>query len=198
MPPFLVEEFSAVAWPRLRSLCIHHIHEEGLASYDFSNTPSLTTLSIYHGPGSTRFDPNPLEAFDDGWPESSLKVLCLGPVPVESLRPWLAYPERFSLDLLSADVQGRNRLTMSELASYPLTRGLKGLAGLFTNADLAPLVDPAILPDLHTVWSADRKLPHPLHWRGGSRTVIPRDDPKQSRQRPTRGEWCSWHPDVMN
>lgn len=192
-PPYLIELFGWLAWPRLRALEIRHVYEHGLSLYDFSNTPCLTTLSIIHQPGAGggRFDPNPLQTFDDGWPEESLKVLALSSVPVEELRPWLAYPERFSLDFLSADVKG-GRLQMEELASYPLTRGLKGLAGSFTNTDLTPLTDPTVLPELHTIWSEAPKPPPKLRWPGGMRAVIPTDEPRATHYGPSRSGWCGW------
>jgi uncharacterized protein (TIGR02996 family) len=191
LPPFLVEAFSAVWWSRLKSLRVRHVHENGLPFYDFSRTPHLTELSIFHqsGSGAGRFDPNPMQALDDGWPEASLRVLNLGSVPVNELRPWLAYPERFSLDSLSADVKG-GRLRVEELNSYPLTRELKTLKGPHTNAGLTALADPTVLPELHTIWSGETTTRAGLRWRGGVRTIIPKDLPDAWRSRPSRGNWC--------
>jgi len=196
LPPELANAFNGITWAELRSLSILHRYADGLSTYDFSQTPSLNALSIYKQPRLGQPDPNSLEAFDDGWPEASLRVLALGSVPVEELRPWLAYPERFSLDFLSADVKG-GRLRMDELNSYPLTRGLKGLAGSFTNADLAPLADPTVLPELHTIWSGDTKPLPKLWWRGGTRTVIPKDGKDAWRERPSRASWCHWHDELF-
>lgn len=196
--PELIVTFTAVAWPQLRSLSLQHTRSHGLGLYDFSNLPNLAALTILHqsGAGGGRFAPNPLEAFDDGWPDASLKVLALGPVPADELRPWLAYPERFSLDFLSARVSG-GRLRMEELTSYPLTRGLKGVAGAFTNHDLAPLADPTELSELHTVWCDEPQPLANLRWRGGTRTVVGKDKGDDWRHPPTRGHWCAWGDALM-
>jgi len=188
-PPFLIEEFSEAFWPRLRTLFIMHAHVDGLPAYDFSRTPSLTALGVIQHPLSSGRNTNPLQVFDEGWPEASLKVLMLGKVPVDELRPWLAYPERFSLDFLSANVTG-GRLRTEELTTYPLTRGLKGLAGSFTKAGFVGLKDPAVLSELHTIWNTDALSPSDLRWRGGARTVIQRDTFNAAQ--PTQNGWCGW------
>mgnify|MGYP001806658983 CR=1 FL=1 len=92
-------------------------------------------------------------------------------------------------ELASLSVFGECRLSAADLAEHDAFRGLKNLKGPFTNADLAALADPDVLPELHTVWSGDTEPLTGLRWRGGVRTVIPKDPPNGWRDRPSRGSW---------
>jgi uncharacterized protein (TIGR02996 family) len=204
LPWQLIGLFTVAEWVVLRSLTVEHTQETGLHFYDYSQTPSLTTLQMFDHPQPERTGrtPDPVEAFDT-WPEfDKLKVLSLGRVPGSQLRglcEWMSRHPGCALDFLSAFPQPADPSPMQpiELNDFSATRGLMALSGQFTNGDLAPLVNPGVLPECHTIWSGDADPPPSLRWRGGARTVIPKDPPDAWRHSPTRSHWCGWHDDLF-
>lgn len=127
-----------------------------------------------------------------------MKALSLGQVPARLMQTFLANLSGPSFEFFSASVDPDTDtpLRVGDLAFHPSFRGLKAWDSSLPAADLRPLADPTVLPELHTIWANDVHPAPGLRWRGGDRTVISRE-PTAGRHRPSREEWCGWYADLV-
>ena len=204
LPPDLITTFVAEEWKQLRSL---HIQEWGTNPFDDyarAVIPQLTTLRFSH---TGRLDvrrtwlSEPRIAALARWPAlRTVKSLSLGQVPARLMQTFLANLSGPAFEFFSASVEPDTDtpLRVGDLAAHPSFHGLKAWHSSLPAADLRPLADPAVLPELHTIWTSNRHPALGLRWRGGTRTVIPRE-PTLGRNfgQPNRDQWCGWYRDLV-
>jgi hypothetical protein len=181
--------FSGVEWPRLHSFGLAATAHRDVVALTAARLPKLERLRVWPSYSTARV-----------WTEANVRQFAhwlsagvLNELKPTGLTTTLLRDLLTSLDtpeLKSLAVFGPPSLSIADLAERDVFRGLKNLKGSLTHADLAALADPGVLPELHTIWSGDTEPLTGLRWRGGVRTVIPKDAPNDWRSRPSRGSWC--------
>jgi hypothetical protein len=187
--------FASAKWPQMKSVSLSATGSADVATLTAARLPRLRSLQVWSSHRTTRpvWSAGAVDHFVR-WPSlDRVNELTASGLTTDRLRELLHElhtPEMASLSVF-AGRPGECRLSAADLAERDTFRGLKTLRGPFTNADLAALSDPEVLPELHTVWSGDSEPLTGLRWRGGVRTVIPKDTRDAWRIRPSRGSWCS-------
>ncbi len=184
---------SGVEWPRLQSVRLSATGSADVIALTAARLPGLRSLQVWpsYRTAGPVWEAGAVDHFLR-WPSlallNELRVSDLYTDLQLELIDGLHTPELSSLTVFTG-VDAKHRLSVADLAEHDAFRGLKNLKGPFTNADLAVLADPDVLPELHTIWSGDTEPLTGLRWRGGVRTVIPKDPPNGWRDRPSRGSW---------
>ncbi len=193
--PGLLPAFAAADWPHLTALNLSLTYADDITALPPSRPPRLRQLRMF--PSTTSVG---RVWTDDGvdhlarWTATGgVKELCVFGIRLAQfgrLLNRLNTPELEKLVVFDGSVKW-SESSVADLTERDVFANLKNLSGPFTNAALAPLADPDVLPELHTIWGNETEPLTSLRWRGGVRTVIPEDPPDSWRVRPSRGSWCS-------
>ena len=193
----LLRPLAAVRWPNLRSLWLYSTRAEELELLATADMPRLTVFHTYFARPAATDNDTWAEAFA-AWPAlRGVTQLSLGGWPAGGVRRFLRglSAQRFdTLGLFSSNPTD-SPFRFAELADHPAVQGLKATRWSFPAADVGPLADPTVLPELHSIWLNEAAPPPRLNWRGGERTVFTREH-RDVLQRPSRYDWTGrWDDD---
>jgi uncharacterized protein (TIGR02996 family) len=194
-PADLLAAFSAAEWPRLMAFDLTAASADDIIAITAARLPRLERLHV----SASYFTDRAV------WTEESVDHLARWPATGGVMELFMSGLSTWVLRRLMNGIETpameelavfTGRAAVSELPFADLTERdvfghLKNLRGPFTHADLSTLADPDVLPELHTIWSDDTTPAPVLRWRGGVRTVIPKDPPDSTDGRPSRRTWCS-------